>query len=368
MKRLSFAAFFILPLLAACSGSGTTSSIVPISANPGQTASTATVSRQIPSNNSWLSVASAAAAQALAAGRGSSLPLGKGTDDGITLNPKSLTFVTDRPQTVTVTVKEATTVYAGSKDSGIASVAPAQQTVRDWRGGKLDFRVTPHTLDPRTTLICFITREWRFTCLEIRIGNATPEPTPTPTPVPTPTPTPVPTPTPTPVPTPTPTPVPTPTPTPVPTPTPTPVPTPTPTPVPTPTPTPVPTPTPTPVPTSSPIPTISLNPASPFSTSVSAQGDLIAFEANYSGSFSVTNCSTTTPGGSCFFNPAALSGCSGGEIETGPYDDVTIFPQGTNGDPNLQYQVVPGAVALTCTFTISDTNGHSALWVVHDNP
>ncbi len=174
MKRLCLAALFLLPILVSCAGgSGTTPGPVPQK----------TVTTDARVSGALTVTATAAtlqAAEAIAQGHASSFPQAKDNDDGISVYPKSLTFTSRHSQTVTVKVHEATKVFAGSEDSRVATVSPSEQRVRNSDGGALTFKIKPRTDDPGATLVCFLTAEWHFGCVEVRIGSAVPSPSPSP--------------------------------------------------------------------------------------------------------------------------------------------------------------------------------------------
>jgi len=114
---------------------------------------------QGPPPGAGVAPAGPAAAQAIAAGRASSFARARDDESTITATPKQIVFESAQPQTVNVTVSDATAVYAGSSDSSVASVSPGQQTVSG-PGGTIQFTITPHVNRQRAALICFVTLQW----------------------------------------------------------------------------------------------------------------------------------------------------------------------------------------------------------------
>ncbi len=206
MLRFRFlgAALIAAAALAACSGGG--SGLTPLPTTPLGTSNDAANGRVAASSQRAAPQAITAnmtpspqTAQAIAQGRLGPMSRTRDHDDGIGVQPRELHLAPGQSQPVTVTVYEATTVYAGSPDSDDASVSPHKQVVSKRGGGSLTFTIAAH--QNGDVYVCFVTSESRYVCVEVTVGNATPSPSPSPAPSPSPSPTSSPSPTPVPSPT-----------------------------------------------------------------------------------------------------------------------------------------------------------------------
>jgi hypothetical protein len=317
-KVVGIGAALVALVLVACGGSGGVSpSVAPNSdgALP-QTATRNTVpvasSSAESSSASLETTAAPAGTDAAAIAEGRPPAQAHADSSNLTVSPKSLRFTSSTPQSVKVTVSGPTIVLAASADTKIATVSPFIQSVKAKSGGTLSFTVTPRTTQSKSTFVCFLDAQWRYACVSIAIGAASPPPA-------------------------------------------------------SPSPPPSPTPTPTVTPTAAPTPigngNFSINPASPFAASLDSNQVLAISEGNYSGLFTVVS-ATATNGADC--GPEATPGSY--DCGLGHYSDVIMQPT-SNSAYGSSLAVVTrnstsGIPAYSATFTVSDQQGHTALYEV----
>jgi hypothetical protein len=292
--------------LAGCSGGGSGSNVSAIASVPAATAVPADAGESI--------------AAKIAGGDRTTFSQAQDDEDAITASPRTVDFKSLQSQSVTVTVKKATTVYAGSSDPASVSIAPGELPVTSPGGGTLAFVLTPHAGARPGALVCFLTSDWHFTCIVAVIGPiSSPSPTPTPTTTPTPSPTA------------------------------------------TPTPSPTATPTPAPTPTATPVPVISFNPGSPLTTSYSAGNVDVFVSDGVSTDFTLLHC-TGTGSSICEASDSGDYSCGNGEAAA----DVEGFFKNSSGAFYFRIQpVASGATTATCTLTILGSANDEATYTVN---